>query len=460
MGKDSMKVYIVITGDEFSSQCTYNLFRDLMNANATIMMNGDSTDLGSKQMFEYLRLHDYANVVLYYYKGSTMAMNCVSQDWTTKLCEDDNRPVLMTPLEECDMCVMVYNNSTLADVVSIVDYYKRVSVKPLNVVLSKHWQSPIPYVDFCVVPAGFGSPSEKMHSAQVTLTNYINMRNANGCHPKIYEELPAKKLVSAIIPNQGTDDAVAASTTTHEKSHTFIPPIVFIGGSCEIIGAPSYWDAFLDLVMSAQSAIVVGDAPGVDSYTQDYLMRHQYKNVTVCYTGECRCNCWGWPTKNITTAEKEDGYWTNHMPKDVFMCHECDYGLFLWNGRSRATAKNFERLARQGKKCIICNDKIVQPSLPDDLTQIMDVINNTGVAMVYEKKGGPLTYLTFGEFSSREKVGVIGKQFIYGFTGLNPKYTYGLEEEQPAPLHDETPTRIAIAGEMVFGNGTCWHSNK
>lgn len=196
-------------------------------------------------------------------------------------------------------------------------------------------------------------------------------------------------------------------------------PIVFIGGSCDIKELPKRFIALLELVMTPDSHIIIGDAPGTDSLVQDYLHKSAYPCVTIYYSDPtCRYNAGGWTSFYVEETEKEDGYWTPHMPKDIKMCGLCTYGLFLWNGESRATAKNFHRLQKMNKKYIALNydDMDDKGEFAFVCLKMPDVVCSRIVECVPNDL-----------FIDREGIQKIGEKYIDNFVALSPNYyQYGL----------------------------------
>lgn len=208
-----------------------------------------------------------------------------------------------------------------------------------------------------------------------------------------------------------------------KKMEKLEKPIVFIGGSCGRIGElPKQFIALLELVMTTDSHIIIGDAPGTDSLVQDYLHKCAHPFVTIYYSDPaCRYNAGGWPCVYVEETEKENGYWTPHMPKDIEMCRLCTYGLFLWNGQSRATQKNFSRLQAMTKKYITCHYgptggyTCVTYRVP-----VTDhVCDRTTII--------PMTAHVIDElFDNREGIQKIGEDYIDNFVALAPNhYQYG-----------------------------------
>ena len=94
-------------------------------------------------------------------------------------------------------------------------------------------------------------------------------------------------------------------------------------------------------MMAQGFEILIGDAPGVDSGIQWYLQSRNYTKVTVYYSIDGNRtkprNNWGFETVGIVGS---------YGDRDKAMCEIADYGLAIWNGHSRGTAGNIERVPK------------------------------------------------------------------------------------------------------------------
>lgn len=136
--------------------------------------------------------------------------------------------------------------------------------------------------------------------------------------------------------------------TTKSKSK------VFIAGSRRL----SRFDADvwrrIDNIIEKGFTVLIGDANGVDKAVQRYLVSRDYSNVTVfCMEGGCRNNAGDWPTRTITSADPSRHDFAHYSTKDRQMVREADYGLMLWDGRSRGTLTSTIDLVRKGKPVVV-----------------------------------------------------------------------------------------------------------
>lgn len=125
---------------------------------------------------------------------------------------------------------------------------------------------------------------------------------------------------------------------------------VFIGGSKMINSLTDEFTNELDRICSEGHEILIGDCFGVDILVQKYLSERGYTNVTVYVSGDkVRCNYGNFPVKHIPFAEDVSGFEFRRQ-KDIAMARDADYGLMLWDSRSRGTAANIADLKAMHKE--------------------------------------------------------------------------------------------------------------
>lgn len=128
---------------------------------------------------------------------------------------------------------------------------------------------------------------------------------------------------------------------------------VFIGGSRRLSQLNKDVNRRLDNIIEKGFTVVVGDANGADKAVQRYLAsKHHQKVIVFCMAGECRNNLGKWPTRDITAAPGARGF-AYFSTKDRAMVEEADYGLMLWDGKSRGTLTNVVDLVRQGRPVVV-----------------------------------------------------------------------------------------------------------
>ena len=100
--------------------------------------------------------------------------------------------------------------------------------------------------------------------------------------------------------------------------------------------------------------VIIGDANGVDKAVQRYLAQKNYDNVAVfCMVGICRNNIGCWTTREIAALPNARQDAVFFGTKDRAMGAEADYGLMLWDGKSRGTLANIRDLIGRQKPVVV-----------------------------------------------------------------------------------------------------------
>lgn len=129
---------------------------------------------------------------------------------------------------------------------------------------------------------------------------------------------------------------------------------VFVGGSRKLSRLHKDVRARLDNIISKGFRVLVGDANGADRATQAYLLEKGYENVVVyCTETTCRNNLAGWQVKSIPFAGDKKGGFKFYTAKDDAMAEDADFGLMLWDGKSKGTLRNILNLAERSKKTVV-----------------------------------------------------------------------------------------------------------
>lgn len=125
---------------------------------------------------------------------------------------------------------------------------------------------------------------------------------------------------------------------------------VFIAGSITIKHLNFKVQERIMNIITLGYDIVVGDADGVDTSIQQFLLDQRLDNVTVYCTGDTpRNNVGSWPVHSVTTFHKP-GSRAYFTAKDLALAEAADAGLMIWDAKSAGTLSNiFELLSR--KKC-------------------------------------------------------------------------------------------------------------
>jgi len=111
--------------------------------------------------------------------------------------------------------------------------------------------------------------------------------------------------------------------------------------------------ARLDTMIEKGFHILVGDADGADKAVQRYLANKSYTNVLVhCMKNHCRNNVGNWPTRQVVAPRGAKGF-DYYSVKDRAMAEAAEYGLMLWDGKSKGTVNNVVNLSRDHKPVLV-----------------------------------------------------------------------------------------------------------
>jgi adenine-specific DNA-methyltransferase len=130
---------------------------------------------------------------------------------------------------------------------------------------------------------------------------------------------------------------------------------IFIGGSRHVSRLPPEVKKRLDNVVASGHHVIVGDANGADKAVQKHFHDIQYDKVTVFCSGTLpRNNIGTWLTRHVDPPKHAKGF-QFYAAKDREMAREADFGLMIWDGKSRGTVLNLLRLAIAGKIAVLFN---------------------------------------------------------------------------------------------------------
>lgn len=134
---------------------------------------------------------------------------------------------------------------------------------------------------------------------------------------------------------------------------------VFISGSISIKKLPRYAIEKIDSIINKNFTVLIGDAKGVDLMTQKYLAKKNYKNVIVYFAGnKIRNNYGNWETKQILGNKNEKGR-ELYTLKDIEMAKDTDFGLMIWDGKSKGTFNNISVMKEKNKRFFLIIDEIL-----------------------------------------------------------------------------------------------------
>ncbi len=160
--------------------------------------------------------------------------------------------------------------------------------------------------------------------------------------------------------------------------------IVFIGGSISVKYLEYEVQDELDKIMQGELEILVGDAYGVDSLIQKYCYENGYDNVKVyASNGKARNNIGSWKIEAVYVPSCITGR-EFYTQKDIEMSAVCDYGFMIWDGKSKGTLANIERLVMCRKGCKVylsAKRRITDINDLKDLKQL-----NQDISTIYNKQ--------------------------------------------------------------------------
>lgn len=158
---------------------------------------------------------------------------------------------------------------------------------------------------------------------------------------------------------------------------------VFVSGSISIKDIPSKIIQSIETIESKNFTVLVGDAPGVDALVQDKLARDGYKNVLVYTVCKKPRNCLSdhFHIVNVPVDHGIKSQRKRQEEKDRCMTEAADYGLVLWNGKSRGSFNNIIRCIQLGKTAKVY-------LAPEDRFLDKTEITESGVNAVFKKYAG------------------------------------------------------------------------
>ncbi len=150
---------------------------------------------------------------------------------------------------------------------------------------------------------------------------------------------------------------------------------VFLGGSRKVSHLNESVRSRLDEIINRNMRVLIGDANGADKAMQRLLADRGYSNVVVYFVGRApRNNVGGWATHNVPVPAGTRGF-DFYSAKDRIMAEESECGLMLWDGESRGTMENVERLAALGKPVAVYVNperRFMNVLSQDDLDRLVD----------------------------------------------------------------------------------------
>ncbi len=128
---------------------------------------------------------------------------------------------------------------------------------------------------------------------------------------------------------------------------------IFIAGPRVLRKIDTMIENKINNIINKEYTILVGDANGIDRAVQLYLYEKKYTNVKIYATkGKVRNNLGNWDIKNVNVSQDLKGF-DFYAAKDYEMAKEADYGLMIWNGKSKGTLNNAINLLIMKKNLLI-----------------------------------------------------------------------------------------------------------
>lgn len=109
----------------------------------------------------------------------------------------------------------------------------------------------------------------------------------------------------------------------------------------------------LNNIINNDFTILVGDCSGIDKQIQHYCFSLNYNNVRVyASNGIARNNVGHWEVEKVEVEKSKKGF-DFYAAKDLEMAKTADYGLMIWNGKSKGTFTNIFNLINFKKKIVV-----------------------------------------------------------------------------------------------------------
>lgn len=127
---------------------------------------------------------------------------------------------------------------------------------------------------------------------------------------------------------------------------------VFISGSISIKKLPGIVIDSLEKIIIQDIAVLVGDAKGIDTEVQKFLINHNYFNVkiySIYYEGRNNLSS-KFQTQTVNVEDPSIKSERERQKfKDIRMTQECDYGFVIWDEESKGSYENILRLIELNK---------------------------------------------------------------------------------------------------------------
>jgi len=128
---------------------------------------------------------------------------------------------------------------------------------------------------------------------------------------------------------------------------------VFVAGPRAVSRLNNEVKERLNNIINNDFTILVGDCTGIDTQIQHYCLSLNYNNVRVyASNGIARNNVGNWEVEKVKVEKTKKGF-EFYAAKDLEMAKTADYGLMIWNGKSKGTFTNIVNLINFEKKSVV-----------------------------------------------------------------------------------------------------------
>lgn len=150
---------------------------------------------------------------------------------------------------------------------------------------------------------------------------------------------------------------------------------VFISGSMRIKNLDGNVLDRINNIIDSNYQVIVGDADGVDSSIQKYLISQEIKSVLVYCSGDKpRNNIGHWHTE-VTETNAPPGTRSFFTAKDIKMAEDCDYGLMVWDTKSTGTLSNAIELLKRKKISLVYINKAKEFLKVKEITDLEKLVS-------------------------------------------------------------------------------------
>lgn len=161
---------------------------------------------------------------------------------------------------------------------------------------------------------------------------------------------------------------------------------IFIGGAKTQRNLDIVIKKRIQNIVNRGYTILVGDCYGIDTSVQSFLSSINYNNVCIyASNGKARNNLGKWEIKSINVPPSAKGF-DFYAQKDKAMAKDADFGLMIWDGKSKGTLNNMVNLLFQEKPVLLYlvgKHKTITLKTMDDLEKLILSLGTTTTNLFY-----------------------------------------------------------------------------